>query len=207
MALFTDSDIVTLQDLLPFEASLVQIASSHGINVETKINLSIAAAGDKLLFWLLRAGMSDPQWVSRRLLGLSTVVVTPTLHRWLCFDTLSRFYSEAYYVQLNTRFEGKWTEYQAAADEAFTMVANAGIGIVYNPTTIAISLRAEWQSSGAGPVYTNGMGGPERKRRRPQPREWVDFSGRKQCCGADGRRGERPPERDGLEYLRERNWK
>jgi hypothetical protein len=133
MALFTDSDIVTLQDLLPFEASLVQIASSHGINVETKINLSIAAAGDKLLFWLLRAGMSDPQWVSRRLLGLSTVVVTPTLHRWLCFDALSRFYSEAYYVQLNTRFEGKWTEYQAAADEAFAMVANAGIGIVYNP--------------------------------------------------------------------------
>ncbi len=133
MALFTDSGIVTLQDLLPFEASLVQTASSHGINVETKINLSIAAAADKLLFWLLRAGMSDPQWVSRRLLGLSTVVVTPTLHRWLCFDSLSRFFSEAYYVQLNTRFEGKWTEYQAAAEEAFKMVANAGIGIVYSP--------------------------------------------------------------------------
>lgn len=133
MALFTDSDNVTLQDLLQFEASLVQIASSHGINVETKISLSIAATADKLLFWLLRAGMSDPQWVSRRVLGLSTVVVTPTLHRWLCFDSLARFYSEAYYVQLNTRFEGKWTEYQAAADKAVEMVVNAGIGIVYDP--------------------------------------------------------------------------
>lgn len=133
MALFTDSDIVTLQDLLQFEAPLVQIASSHGINVETKIGLSIAATADKLLFWLLRAGMSDPQWVNRRVLGLSTVVVTPTLRRWLCFDSLARFYSEAYYVQLNTRFEGKWKEYQAAADKAVETVLNAGIGIVYNP--------------------------------------------------------------------------
>ncbi len=133
MGLFTDPDNVTLQDLLQFESSLVQIASSHGINVETKISLATAAAADKLLFWLLRAGMSDPQWVSRRLLGLSTVVVMPTLQRWLCFDSLARFYSEAYYAQLNTRFEGKWTEYQTAADKAVEMVLNAGIGIVYNP--------------------------------------------------------------------------
>jgi hypothetical protein len=101
--------------------------------VETKIGLSTAAVADKLLFWLLRAGMSDPQWVNRRLLGLSTVVVTPTLHRWLCFDALARFYSEAYYVQLNTRFEGKWKEYQAEAKNAVEMVLNSGIGIVYNP--------------------------------------------------------------------------
>ena len=133
MALFTDSDNVTLQDLLQFEGSLVQIASSHGINVETKIGLSTAAVADKLLFWLLRAGMSDPQWVNRRSLGLSTVVVTPTLHRWLCFDALARFYSEAYYVQLNTRFEGKWKEYQAEASKAVEMVLNSGIGIVSNP--------------------------------------------------------------------------
>ena len=36
MALFTDSGVVTLDDLLQFEAPLVQVASSHGINVETK---------------------------------------------------------------------------------------------------------------------------------------------------------------------------
>ena len=38
MALFTDADIVTLEDLLPFEGSLVQVASAHGINVDTKIS-------------------------------------------------------------------------------------------------------------------------------------------------------------------------
>ena len=133
MALFTDASVVTLDDLLPFETSLVQVASSHGINVDTKINLAASAIGDKLMLWLLKVGASDPQWQNRRLLGLSTIVVTPTLHQWLCFDSLSRFFAEAYNVQLNTRFQGKWTEYQQQANQAGAMVFMSGLGIVYNP--------------------------------------------------------------------------
>lgn len=132
MALFTDADIVTLDDLLQFENSLVQIASSHNINVDTKITLSIDAIGDILLLWLLDVGASDPQFLNRRLLGLSTVVVTSTLQRWLCFDSLSRFYAEAYNVQLNTRFQAKWTEYQNEAEQASQMFFMSGVGIVYN---------------------------------------------------------------------------
>lgn len=133
MALFTDTNVITLDDLLEFETSLVQVASSHGINVETKINLAMSAVSDQLMLWLLSMGTSDPQWLNRRLLGLSTVVVTSTLQRWLCFDSLSRFFAEAYNVQLNTRFQGKWTEYQQAADRAAEMFFMSGIGIVYNP--------------------------------------------------------------------------
>lgn len=133
MALFTDAEIVTLDDLLELESSLVQVSSTHGIDVSTKINLAIDAVGDKLMLWLLKVRASDPQWLNRRLLGLSTVVVTPTLHRWLCFDSLSRFFAEAYNVQLNTRFQGKWTEYQQQASDASNMVFLSGIGIVYNP--------------------------------------------------------------------------
>lgn len=133
MALFTDADIIALNDLLQFESSLVQVASSHGIDVDTKINLSLSMASDKLMLWLINAGASDPQWLNRRLLGLSTVVVTPTLHRWLCLDSLSRFFAEAYNVQLNTRFEGKWTEYQQIASDASDLTFMSGIGIVYNP--------------------------------------------------------------------------
>ncbi len=131
MALFTDSGVVTLDDLLQFEAPLVQVASSHGINVETKVNLSIDAIGDKLLLWLLDIGASDPQFLNRRVLGLSTVVVTSSLHRWLCFDSLSRFFAEAYNVQLNTRFQAKWTEYQNEAAQASQMFFMSGVGIVY----------------------------------------------------------------------------
>jgi hypothetical protein len=133
MALFTDADIVTLDDLLPFETSLVQVASSHGINVDTKIALATNAISDRLLLWLLSVGASDPQWLNRRIIGLSTVVMTPTLQRWLCFDSLSRFFAEAYNVQLNTRFHGKWIEYQTASTNGAEMVFMSGIGIVYNP--------------------------------------------------------------------------
>jgi hypothetical protein len=133
MALFTDASVVTLDDLLQFETSLVQVASSHGINVDTKINLSMSAISDKVMLWLLRAGISDPQSGTRQQLGLSTVVVTPTLRRWICFDALAKFFAEAYNVQLNTRFQGKWNEYQTQAIEAASMVFMAGVGVVYNP--------------------------------------------------------------------------
>lgn len=133
MALFTDASVVTLDDLQKFETSLTQVASSHGINVDTKINLSLSAIGDKLMLWLLSISASDPQWLNRRLLGLSTVVVTPTLRRWICFDALSRFFAEAYNVQLNTRFQGKWTEYQNEAANAERMMFMSGLGIVFKP--------------------------------------------------------------------------
>lgn len=133
MALFTDADVITLDDLLQFENSLVQVSSTHNIDVTTKINLAISAVGDRLMLWLLQVRASDPQWPNRRLLGLSTVVVTPTLQRWLCFESLSRFFAEAYNVQLNTRFQGKWTEYKQAAGDAADTVFMSGIGIVYNP--------------------------------------------------------------------------
>jgi len=129
----TDAEIVTLDDLLGFENSLTQISSSHNIDVSTKITLATNAISDKVMLWLLKVRASDPQWLNRRLLGVSTIVVTPTLHRWLCFDSLARFFEEAYNVQLNTRFQGKWTEYQQQASDAADMVFMTGIGIVYKP--------------------------------------------------------------------------
>ena len=133
MALFTDTGIVSLDDLLQYENSLVQISSTHGINVDTKINLSVSALGDKLLYWLLNVKAADPQWANRREIGLSTVVVTPAVHRWLCFDSLARFFEEAYNTQLNTRFQGKWTEYQKLGADTADVVFMTGIGVVDIP--------------------------------------------------------------------------
>lgn len=133
MALFTDPGIVSLDDLLQFESALVQVSTTHAIDVATKITLATQSINDKLMLWLLNSGAADPQWIQRRVLGLSTVVVTPILYRWLCFDSLSRFFAEAYNVQLNTRFQGKWTEYKQEAQDASDMVFMSGVGIVYNP--------------------------------------------------------------------------
>lgn len=133
MALFTDANIVTEDDLLVYESSLASIAASQGIDVNAKIALATSVIGDKLLLWLLNVCASDPQWLNRRLLGLSTVVVTPILHRWLCFGSLARFFAEAYNAQLNTRFEAKLTEYQEETERAANAYFLSGVGIVYNP--------------------------------------------------------------------------
>ncbi len=133
MALFTDVEVVTLNDLLEFEASLVGVASSYGIDVDNKISLATSAISDKLMLWLLNSGASDPQWLNRRILGLSTVVVTPPLQRWICFESLSRVFAEAYNVQLNTRFQGKWTEYQQESKSACDLFYQSGVAIVYDP--------------------------------------------------------------------------
>ena len=133
MALFTDSAIVTIDNLLRFEASLVQVASSHGINIEDKIGLATSAIGDKLMLWLLNYGSSDPERINRRSLGLTTIVVTPVLERWVCLESLARVYAEAYNTQLNTRYHGKLQEYQVQAERTASLYFQTGIGIVYNP--------------------------------------------------------------------------
>src|SRR4051794_36137075 len=132
MALFTDSDVVTLDDLLKFESSLIQVSSTHAIDVETKIRLAVDEIGDKILLCFLQAGALG-QWMGTTELALGNVVVSSPLHRWICFNSLARVYAQAYNVQLNTRFQGKWTEYQQQANQASNLVMASGIGVVSNP--------------------------------------------------------------------------
>ena len=132
MALFTDAGVLTINDLLKYEGTLVQVASDHDINVDTKIALATSSIGDRLMLWLLNIGRSDPQFLTRRMIGLSTVVVTDTLRRWLAFESLSRIFAEAYNLQLNTRFQGKWQEYQTESAASSEFAFLSGIGIVFN---------------------------------------------------------------------------
>jgi hypothetical protein len=133
MALFTDVEILMPQDLLPYESSLLQVASSHSLNLDQKISLAKHAVAEELILFLKDAGISDPQWLSRPVIGLSTVVVTPPLKRWLTYEALTKFFAEAYNVQLNSRFNAKWLEYQQAVRQAKDQSLHAGLGIVYTP--------------------------------------------------------------------------
>ena len=133
MALFTDIEMLVSQDLLPYESSLLQVASANSINLDQKIALAKGDVGEKLMLFLQDAGVSDPQWLSRLVIGLSTVVVTPPLKRWLCLEALTEFFADAYNVQLNTRFNAKWQEYQQETKIAADQALHAGLGIVYNP--------------------------------------------------------------------------
>jgi len=130
MALITDASFIGLDELGLYETNITTVTSSHGIDIDAKIAVSTASVGDLLLLRLLKAGLSDPQHMYRRQLGVSTVVVTPPLERWLCVDVLANIFAEAYNVQLNDRFKGKWTQYLQQADVAQQLVWQYGVGIV-----------------------------------------------------------------------------
>ncbi len=133
MALLTDYGILGLDQIELYEGNITNVTTTHGIDVDSKIQVSIAGVSDQLLLRLLKAGLSDPQHLHRRELGMSTVVVTPPLDRWLCMDVLANIFAEAYNVQLNDRFKGKWTQYLAQADVAQQLCWQYGVGIVFNP--------------------------------------------------------------------------
>ena len=149
MALFNDSGLIEIADLEAYEVNLSKVASTHGINIDTKTAMTLDQVGDQLLQKLVRAGAADSQYIDPWLTGataidsmppqqrwlftLSNVVVTPPLHRWICFDVLSQVFAEAYNTQLNDRFKGKWAEYEARSDDAEYTVSQLGIGVVNNP--------------------------------------------------------------------------
>lgn len=133
MSLFTDPGVISLDDLLLFESSLVDVCSTHGIDARTKIKIATDGIGDKLLLWLLSANQSTSTWNTSAAFDLNNIVVTPPVYRWLCFDSLARVFAEAYNTQLNTRFQGKWTEYQKEAQEAARLVYASGLRLVNAP--------------------------------------------------------------------------
>jgi hypothetical protein len=149
MSLFTDSGRIGISDLEAYESTLSKIASTHGINLDSKTTIAIADIGDGLLATLARAGSANSPWFnptttgrynmvsfppeSRWYLNLDNVVVTPPLQRWISYAVLSRVFAEAYNVQLNDRFKNKWMEYSRRAREAEDVFYQLGIGVVYEP--------------------------------------------------------------------------
>ncbi len=146
MALLTDATIIGLDELTSYETNITTVTSTHGIDIDTKVSVSITSIGDLLLLRLLKAGLSDPQHMYRRQLGVSTVVVTPPLERWLCLDVLANIFAEAYNVQLNDRFKGKWTQYLQQADVAQQLVWQYGVGIVNQALPQALEALVSIQS-------------------------------------------------------------
>ncbi|HEX7363295.1 MAG TPA: hypothetical protein VF283_22625 [Bryobacteraceae bacterium] len=137
MALFTDFEVITLDDLLTFENSIGQVASAHGIDVDAKIALATSEIAERLRLWILAQSPYEPMWFSpwmnRNFLDLGTVVVTSALQHWLCNSSLAKVFAEAYNVQLNTRFRAKWQEYRQAAQTSADTAFRAGLGMVSNP--------------------------------------------------------------------------
>ncbi|MGH9664596.1 MAG: hypothetical protein ACRD9L_09260 [Bryobacteraceae bacterium] len=142
MALFTDGNPNSIDDLRAYETSIVSVAGVEGIGLDSKLTLAADDIGAQILAFLLREWPRDPQATvgyfgytfatsgGRRKLGLSTVAVTPPLKRWHALETLALVYRDAYNNQLNDRYRGKWQEYAKLAHAASVRYFQDGTGLV-----------------------------------------------------------------------------
>lgn len=129
--LFTDSPAVTLQDLADYETGITNTAVSEGINLTVKIVLATNEVGLQLQGQFPPLGTSNNAPVSG--LTLSNIVVTPALKQWLVYHALELVYRDAYFSQLNDRYQAKWTEYQNLSAAAETLLFQIGVGTVLDP--------------------------------------------------------------------------
>jgi len=133
MALFTDGPPCSIEDLSAQDSQLLDVASSEGINVTQKLELTHTEVGTELYRLLNRMGPTGLLvWASVRP-NLAGVVVTPPLRQWYMFRTLEAFYADAYNSQLNDRYAGKRDQFHELAQRAYSRLIAGGVGMVTGP--------------------------------------------------------------------------
>ncbi len=133
MSLFTDGPIHTSGELQNYDTGILNVASTEGIDVTSKALLAQEEIATELLLFLIRNSSFDPQYLVRRRIGVSDIVVTPPLRRWHAYETLALVYRDAFNNQLNDRYQGKWKECAGLASDAAETLFEAGVGIVHHP--------------------------------------------------------------------------
>jgi hypothetical protein len=127
MALFTDGNIATITDLRAYESSILDLASTEGIELSAKLTVAQRELGIEVASFLLRRGVQPG---SRQ---LNNVVVTePMLHAH-AIQTLAEVYRDAFSRQLNDRYQEKWKQYSELSRRALKQLLDIGIGITYSP--------------------------------------------------------------------------
>jgi hypothetical protein len=143
MALFTDGNISTLENLSGEDTGILDLANTEGIDLSVKLALAQEELAIELGSWLARSRATS-QWTwpgdSAALVGppnLNNIVVTPPLRMWHTFYTLALVYRDAYHNQLNDRYLAKWNEYKEQMRWASGMLFQAGAGLVWDPIPAA----------------------------------------------------------------------
>ena len=130
MALLMDGSPNTVETLKAVESSIADVAGIELIDVDIKMGLALEEISESLMVYLIQLGTQDPQYLTRRQIGVSTIVLTPPLRRWHGMLSIALIYRDAYHNQLNERYLAKWKYFNAVSAEARRTLIQTGLGLV-----------------------------------------------------------------------------
>jgi hypothetical protein len=143
MSLFVDGNISTIEDLRTYDSSVLTVSSVEQVDLTAKLGLAQRELQVELQQMLARSsygqmrGLNSFGQVTPTTIDLSGVVVTEPLRQWHCLRTLALVYRDAYYSQLNDRYQGRWQEYVKLDAQAQLILFNTGMGLVADPISQA----------------------------------------------------------------------
>ena len=119
MALLTDGNPNTTEELRVYESSILDVAHVEAIDLDSKMTLATEEISEDVLDILIDQSRNlIPFTDQRRHMGVSDVVVTRQLKRWHALHSLELLYRDAFNNQLNDRYRAKWIEYQELSRNA-----------------------------------------------------------------------------------------
>jgi hypothetical protein len=133
MPLFVDGSPSSVEDLTNQDSGLLDVCRTEQIDVSVKLKLAqdeIAAQLDELFEG--QRSIYSPYYGQPRL-NIHHLAVTPSLKMWHTWHALGLVYRDAYFGQLNDRFQAKWNEYRKLAGEAKRRLREVGVGLVLDP--------------------------------------------------------------------------
>ena len=136
MALFSDGEICSIEDLRAYESSILDAASEEGVDVTVKLALAQREVGSEIYRFLVAQTAVHNEIPT---IGLPQVFVSEELRQWHALRTLALTFRDAHYNQLNDRYKVKWTEYDKEASRAAVRYFEIGVGIVSRPSSRAMA--------------------------------------------------------------------
>ncbi len=133
MALFTDGNISTVEDLRSYERAILDMASTERLDLSRKLALAQQEIALDVTDFLLREAGQDGAITGTAQPELDRVVVTEPLRQWHTLRTLALVYRDAYSSYLNDRYRAKQKEFERLDRWASERYFETGAGLVAQP--------------------------------------------------------------------------
>jgi hypothetical protein len=133
MALFVDGPPSSIEDLTNQDSGLLDVCRTEQMDISVKLKLAYDEVALQLVELFEGQRSLYTPYYGQPQLDIRNLAITPSLKMWHTHHTLALVYRDAYFSQLNDRFQAKWNEYQKLARTAKCRLQEVGVGLVLDP--------------------------------------------------------------------------